>query len=168
MNDNASSVSICLELLKQGDQAAAAQLFERFFGRLAGLARAKLTPLRRQAAADHEDVALSAFHDFCQAVRTDRYLGLHGRADLWSVLAAFVAYKAKTLLDRERAQKRGGGAVRGESAFKPIEGESGMRTGLDNSISPQSDPALTAEFEELLESFQARLDEKQKEIAALM
>src|SRR5262249_3082675 len=118
MNHSSSSVSICLELLKQGDEAAAARLFERFFRRLAGLARAKLIPLRRQAATDHEDVALSAFNDFCQAVRTERYLDLHGRADLWSVLAAFVANKAKTLLDREMAQKRGGGTVRGESAFE--------------------------------------------------
>jgi RNA polymerase sigma factor (sigma-70 family) len=167
MDDSAGSVSICLELLKQGDEAAAAQLFDRFFQRLIGMARAKLTPLRRQAAADQEDVVLSAFHDFCQAVRTDRYLGLHGREDLWSVLAVFVANKAKSLLDRETAQKRGGGAVRGESAFEPTAGDSGVCAGLDGLASREADPALTAEFQELLDRFQARLDEKQKEIAAL-
>jgi DNA-directed RNA polymerase specialized sigma24 family protein len=166
MNDPTGSVSTCLELLKQGDEAAAARLFERFFRRLVGLARAKLTPLRRQAAADHEDVALSAFHDFCQAVRTDRYLDLHGRQDLWSVLAAFVANKAKTLLDRETAQKRGG-AVRGESGFEPAAGESGVGAGLDGFASREADPTLTAEVAELLDRFQARLDAKQRELAAL-
>src|SRR5262245_4458026 len=142
MNDNASSVSICLELLKQGDESAAARLFEEFFGRLVGLARAKLVSLRRQAAANHEDVALSALHDCCKEVRTERYLGLHGREDLWSVLAKFVANKAKTLRDRELAQKRGGGAVRGGSAFEPAADESGMHAGLDGLASTDSDPAL--------------------------
>jgi RNA polymerase sigma factor (sigma-70 family) len=167
MDDRTGSVSLCLELLKEGDVAAAAELFNRFFQRLVGLARAKLTPLRRQAAADEKDVVLSAFHDFCQAVRTDRYLDLHGREDLWSVLAVFVANKAKSLLDRETAQKRGSGTVRGESAFEPTAGESGVRAGLDGLASREADPALTAEFQELLDRFQARLDEKQKEIAAL-
>jgi DNA-directed RNA polymerase specialized sigma24 family protein len=167
MNDSTGSVNICLELLKQGDEDAAARLFERFFQRLAGLARAKLLPLRRQTAADPEDVVLSAFHDFCQAVRTDRYLDLHGREDLWSVLAAFVANKARTLLDRETAQKRGGGTVRGESAFEATAGESGAGGGLDGAASREADPALLAEFEELLDRFRARLDDKQKEIAAL-
>jgi DNA-directed RNA polymerase specialized sigma24 family protein len=167
MSDNTGSVSLCLELLKQGDEAAAALLFNRFFRRLAGLARAKLTPLRRQAAADQDDVALSAFHDFCQAVRTERYADLQGRDDLWSVLASFVANKAKTLIDRETAEKRGGGAVRGESVFEASAGESAERPGFDRFASRDDDPALLVEFEELLDLFMGRLDQKQKEIAAL-
>jgi hypothetical protein len=89
MSNTTGSVSLCLELLKQGDEAAAAALFARFFQRLVGLARAKLVPLEQQGAADQEDVALSAFHDFCQAVRTGRYADLHGRVALWRVLAAW-------------------------------------------------------------------------------
>jgi DNA-directed RNA polymerase specialized sigma24 family protein len=112
-------------------------------------------------------VALSAFHDFCQAVRTGRYANLHGRVDLWRVLATFVANKARTLIDRETAQKRGGGAVRGESALEPATGESGERRGLDQFASREADPALLAEFEELLDRFQARLDERQRAITAL-
>jgi RNA polymerase sigma factor (sigma-70 family) len=164
----AGSVSTCLELLKQGDDAAAALLFERYFRRLEGLARAKLIPLHRQVAADHEDVAQSAFNDFCQAVRTERYIDLHGRGDLRRVLAAFAVNKAKSLLDREKAGKRGSGAVRGESAFASKPDESGIGGGIDQIASPDTDPAMTAEFDDLLDRFHASLDEKQKEMAALM
>jgi RNA polymerase sigma factor (sigma-70 family) len=167
MSDDAGSVSTCLELLKRGDDAAAASLFQRFFQRLEGLARAKLIPLHRQVAANHEDVAQSAFNDFCEAVRTERYIDLHGRGDLWRVLAAFVVNKAKSLLDREKAGKRGSGAVRGESAFASKADESGIG-GIDRIASPDSDPAMTAEFDDLLDRFHASLDEKQKEMAALM
>jgi DNA-directed RNA polymerase specialized sigma24 family protein len=167
MSDLTGSISLCIELLKQGDAQAAAQLFDRFFRRLAGLARARLLPLRRQAAADQDDVALSAFHDFCQAVRTERYADLHGRDDLWSVLASFVANKAKTLIDRETAEKRGRGTVRGESVFEATSGASAERPGFDRFASRDDDPALLAEFEELLDLFKGRLDEKQREIAAL-
>jgi RNA polymerase sigma factor (sigma-70 family) len=168
VNDRNDSVSTCLELLKQGDDAAAALLFERFFRRLEGLARVKLIPLHRQVAADHEDVVQSAFNDFCQAVRTERYIDLRGRGDLWRVLAAFVVNKAKSLLDHEKAEKRGGGAVRGESAFASKVDEPGIRGEIDRIASPESDPAMTAEFEDLLDRFHAHLDEKQKEMAALM
>jgi hypothetical protein len=167
MSTNAGSVSTCLELLKQGDETAAALLFDRFFRRLAGLARVKLLPLRRQAAADHEDVARSAFNDFCLAVRGERYPDLHGSDDLWRVLAAFVAHKAETLLDRDTAQKRGGGAVRGESVFEPAPGQSGESRGLDQCAARGDDPALLAEFEDLLDRFKGRLDEQLREIAGL-
>ena len=167
MSATKGSISLCLELLKQGDEAAAARLFAHFFRRLAGLARAKLMPLPRQAAADHEDVVGSAFHDFCRAVRTERYAGLHGRHALWAVLATFVAHKAQTLIDREKAKKRGGGAVRGESAFEPAPGQSGGRPGLDQVAGRDDDPALLAEFDELFTRFTGRLDEKLRVIAGL-
>jgi DNA-directed RNA polymerase specialized sigma24 family protein len=167
MSANAGSVSTCLELLKQGNEAAAARLFDRLFRRLAGLARVKLLPLCRQAAADHEDVARSAFNDFWQAVRSDRYPDLHGSDDPWRVLATFVVHKAETLIDHEMAQKRGGGAVRGESVFEPTPGQSGERRGLDQLAARDDDPALLAEFEELLDRFKGRLDEQLREIAGL-
>src|SRR5262245_43324907 len=60
---SAGSVTHWLGLLRAGDHAAAQPLWERYFSRLVGLARAKLQGLPRRAA-DEEDVALSAFDSF--------------------------------------------------------------------------------------------------------
>src|SRR5207249_6675395 len=60
-----SSVSAWIDRLKDGDPAAAQPLWERYFGRLVGLARDRLRGAARRAA-DEEDVALSAFDSFCR------------------------------------------------------------------------------------------------------
>ncbi len=57
-----------ISALKQGDQAAATGLWESYFRRLVGLARARLRDVPRRTA-DEEDVALSAFDSFCRARR---------------------------------------------------------------------------------------------------
>ena len=59
------SITRCIGLLKAGDRAAAQPLWERYFRRLVGLARARLRG-RPARAADEEDVALSAFDSFCR------------------------------------------------------------------------------------------------------
>jgi DNA-directed RNA polymerase specialized sigma24 family protein len=55
------SVTTCIGTLELGDRVAAQALWERYFPRLIELARAKLRGTRA-AAADLEDVALSAMH----------------------------------------------------------------------------------------------------------
>src|SRR5262249_7150341 len=69
---SAGSVSEWIGRLKAGDADAAQQLWERYFRRLVGLARAKLRSAPRRAA-DEEDVALSAFDSFCQAAAQGRF-----------------------------------------------------------------------------------------------
>jgi RNA polymerase sigma factor (sigma-70 family) len=167
MSDKTASVSTWIERLKEGDEEAAARLWDRHFRRLLGLARARLAALRRQGAADEEDVVQSAFKDFIQAVRAERYPDLHGRDSLWRVLAAFVANKAKTLLDREAAAKRGGGRLRGESAFGPADGGSSAGQAFDRVASRELDPAAVAELEEKLQGFFAGLSDQEAEIACL-
>jgi hypothetical protein len=80
------------------------------------LARAKLQGLPRRAA-DAEDVALSAFASFCRGAEAGRFPQLAGGDDLWPLLVVITARKALKCLEREHCQKRGGGKVRGESAW---------------------------------------------------
>jgi RNA polymerase sigma factor (sigma-70 family) len=101
------SVTTWIGMLRQGDGAAAQQLWQRYFGRLVEFARGKLQGTSRRAA-DEEDVALSAFHSFC--VAADRFPRLSNRQDLWQVLVMLTARKAFQERRRQRSQKRGGQA----------------------------------------------------------
>jgi RNA polymerase sigma factor (sigma-70 family) len=109
MNDH--SVTTWIGLLRQGDNEAARQLWQRYFRRLVEFARGKLHGTPRRAA-DEEDVALSAFHSFC--VAADRFAQLSNRQDLWQILVMLTARKAFQERRRQWAQKRGGAGEPGQ------------------------------------------------------
>jgi DNA-directed RNA polymerase specialized sigma24 family protein len=97
-------------LIAHGDEEAARQIWNRYFERLVGLARAKLKRMQRPGAhQDAEDAALSALKNFCLAARDGRFPLLKNRNDLWWLLVKITARKAHDLADREGRQKRGGG-----------------------------------------------------------
>jgi DNA-directed RNA polymerase specialized sigma24 family protein len=102
------SVSGWLGLLKTGDEAAAQQLWERYFHRLVFLARKRLQGQPRRVA-DEEDVALSAFDSFCRNAQAGRFPRLADRDDLWRLLVVITARKAGHLVRDEGRLKRGGG-----------------------------------------------------------
>lgn len=110
------SVSFWVDRLKAGDAAAAQPLWEGYFARLIGLARAKLRGTPRRAA-DEEDVALSAFDSFCRAAAGGRFPRLDDRDDLWQILLMLTSRKAVNLVQHERRAKRGGNRVIPASAL---------------------------------------------------
>jgi DNA-directed RNA polymerase specialized sigma24 family protein len=112
--EHLGSVTHWIGALKAGDDAAAQRLWERYFGELVRLARAKLGAIPR-VEADEEDIALSAFHSFFQGAARGRFPRLDDRHDLWSLLVTITARKALDQAERQRRKKRGGGRVRGES-----------------------------------------------------
>jgi RNA polymerase sigma factor (sigma-70 family) len=97
-----ASVTTWIGKLKSGDSVAAQQLWQRYYARLVRLARNKLSGTPRRAM-DEEDVALSAFHSFCQAVDAGRFPVLYNRDDLWQILVMHTARKA---VDQRRYQNR--------------------------------------------------------------
>src|SRR5262249_42971590 len=105
---SAGDVTLWLEQLQQGDRAAAQPLWERYFRRLVGLARAKLRQVKRRVA-DEEDVALSAFDSFCRSAEQGRFPRLGDRDDLWQVLVVITSRKAVDQIAHEKAARRGGG-----------------------------------------------------------
>jgi len=104
------SITHCIQLLKAGERAAAQQLWERYFQRLVGLARAHLRDTPRRAA-DEEDVALSAFESFYQRAERDQFPQLNDRDDLWQLLAVVTVRKAIDLVRHEGRPTRGSGRV---------------------------------------------------------
>jgi hypothetical protein len=110
------SITVWIDHLKAGDPEAAERLWVAYFGRLVGLARQKLRGQPR-AAADEEDVALSAFDSFFRGAEQGRFPRLADRDDLWQLLVMLTARKVCRVVQHERRLKRGGGNVRHTSAL---------------------------------------------------
>src|SRR6266545_4470417 len=133
------SVTHWLNLLQGGDPRAAQQLWERYFHRLVGLARAKLQGHPRRAA-DEEDVALSVFRCLCEGASRGRFPELEDRDDLWRLLVTLTERKAYNLARDERRLKRGGGAVVGEGG-SPDDSDPGVRRRGGRGVPPPPGPA---------------------------
>jgi RNA polymerase sigma factor (sigma-70 family) len=149
------SVTYWIDALQTGDPAAAQQLWQRYFPRLVGLARARLQGASRRAA-DEEDVALSAFDSFCRRAAQGHFPDLKERDGLWALLVVLTARKATELLRHDHRMKRGGGMVRDESALQPAEGDSGP-AGLDDLPGNEPSPLEAALLAEEVETLLARL-----------
>ena len=164
--DDSGSVTHWLGALRGGDRAAAQPLWERYFARLVGLARARLrTGPGPRGVEDEEDAALSAFDSFCRAATQGRFPRLDDRDDLWRLLVALTERKLADQVRRARRLKRGGGRVRtaGELAAG---GSDDPPAGLDGIAGPEPSPAFAAEFaEEYRRLFELLRDEDLRRIA---
>ncbi|MEX0586779.1 MAG: ECF-type sigma factor, partial [Pirellulales bacterium] len=141
------SVSQWIGLVKQGDHDVAQQeLWNRYFRRLAGLAR-KMLRGAPQRVEDEEDVVLSALDSFFRGARLGRFPELQDRSDLWSLLVKITARKAINQLDKHRALKRGGGRVRGESVFVDGRAE-GSLAGIEQVVGEEPSPQFAAQVAE--------------------
>ena len=69
------SVALLLQALRLQNPDAASELWGRYFEQLRKVARRRLGP-ENAAPFDSEDVAISAFHRFCQAIRQGRFRNL--------------------------------------------------------------------------------------------
>jgi DNA-directed RNA polymerase specialized sigma24 family protein len=124
-----------LQKLRRGEPEAARALWERYFDRLAGLARHILRDAPRRAA-DEEDVALSAFDSFCRGVERGLYPRLDGHDSLWRLLVVITRRKAFDLLVAQ-----GRRPVLGESA---LAGPGDEPPGLDQVADGEPTPAFVA------------------------
>jgi DNA-directed RNA polymerase specialized sigma24 family protein len=163
---SAGSITHWIGKLKAGDHAAAQQLWERYFQRLVGLARKKLRGARRRAA-DEEDVALSAFDSFCRGAEQGRFPQLDDRHNLWRLLVVITARKALDLMQHERRQKRGGGAVRGESALLTPAGSSTSEAGIEQVLGREPTAAFAAQVAEECRRLLDRLSDPELRSVAL-
>lgn len=100
------SVTTWLAQLQCGDPEAVDRLWERYFRRLQGLARAKL-PSALQNDAHTQDVAQDAFVSLWRGAQKGQFPDLAGRDQLWRLLVVITARKAYRLA---RAEAREGAA----------------------------------------------------------
>jgi RNA polymerase sigma-70 factor, ECF subfamily len=93
-----------MQRFRDGDQDAAAQLFERYVGKLVSLAQRNLSAqLGRRI--DAEDVVQSAFRSFFRGTRDGRFQ-LESGQDLWRLLAVMTVTKLKKQVEFHTAAKR--------------------------------------------------------------
>jgi DNA-directed RNA polymerase specialized sigma24 family protein len=145
------SITALVERLKGGDHEAARILWQRYYPRLVALARKKLQGAPRRVA-DEEDAALTAFDSFCRRAERGQFPDLKDREGLWALLVILTARKVADQVKYDRRDKRGGGQVRGDSALRPGEGDTGP-AGLDGLAGGDPTPeeaALLAEEVEIL------------------
>jgi DNA-directed RNA polymerase specialized sigma24 family protein len=141
------SITGWLGNLKDGDQAAAQPLWERYFSKLVQVARGKLKRLRRTTAdEDEEDAAISAFNSFCAGAARGKFPQLADRDDLWKLLVVITARKAMAQANRHGRKKRGGGRIVDEARLFGGDwaGGDGSIAGLDRIAAEGPTPEFAA------------------------
>ena len=167
--DEGASITEWLGNLREGDQAAAQPLWERYFSKLVTVARTKLRRMRRTTAdEDEEDAALSAFNSFCAGAARGKFPQLADRDDLWRLLVVITARKAMAQANRQGRQKRGGGHVVEEAVLfgQGLGGADGSIAGLERIAADGPTPEFAAMMaEECRRLLDALDDESLKQVA---
>jgi DNA-directed RNA polymerase specialized sigma24 family protein len=167
--DEGASITEWLGNLREGDQAAAQPLWERYFSKLVTVARTKLRRMRRTTAdEDEEDAALSAFNSFCAGAARGKFPQLADRDDLWRLLVVITARKAMAQANRQGRQKRGGGRVVEEAVLfgHGLGGADGSIAGLERIAADGPTPEFAAMMaEECRRLLDALDDESLKQVA---
>ena len=112
---SSDSVTGWINQLADGNQQAAEQLWQHIAVRLQEFAAQRLD-MRTRRHYDECDAANSAFHSLCRGLADGR-LDAENRDALWGLLAVITSRKISAQQRYLNRQKRGGGAVQGESAF---------------------------------------------------
>jgi len=109
---------------------------------------------------DEEDIALSAFHSFCARAGENGFQRLDNRNELWALLATITARRVLMMKRHMMRECRGGGDVRGESAFlAPGSPDADPRQGLGNVVGEAPTPEFAAQMAEEIELLLEKLND---------
>ena len=159
------SITHWFEQVREGDSLAVRAVWERYFPELVRLAREKLRGTPRRVA-DEEDIAASVMESLFRAAQKGRFPDLADRHDLWRLLLGMTARKVVDLKRRETRKRRGGGRVRGESAFGGADSAS-EHAGLAEVIGNMPTPEFAAMMAEACQRLLERLGNPNLEALAV-
>ena len=149
------AVTTWIRRLKEGDSRSEQEIWNAYCERLVTLARKRLRGERRRDF-DEEDVAISAFNSFFRAVKEQRLPKLDDRTDLWKILVVITARKVSGQRKRIKAEKRGGGRVRGESIFALNDDD---QIGIEQALGAEPTPEVAAEVAETCQHMMEQLSD---------
>lgn len=135
------SVTGWIDQLSDGNDLAAEQLWHHLSLRLQEFASQKLD-VQTKRRYDEHDAANSAFHSLCRGFAEGRFAA-ENRDALWGLLAVITSRKISAQRRFLNRQKRGGGAVRGESGFADL-----GNAGINELAGNHSTPDVLAEVSE--------------------
>lgn len=164
--NDAQRFAAALDRVRAGNDDAIAELWNDYFQRLVRLA-AKRLPANLKRAGDEEDIALSAFNSFIAGIRRDQFPDLSGPDNLWGLLITLTGRKVNAHLRHQTRQKRGGGAVRGESVFMDPE-DARKTAGIGGISGGQMTADLNVELEEACNHLLDQLPDPQLRQIAVM
>ncbi|MFM7116703.1 MAG: ECF-type sigma factor [Planctomycetota bacterium] len=166
--DSSDDLSSSLgELLNKAPQEAEA-IWAEFFPRMLKLAKVKLGGMQLRTF-DEEDVALSAMNSFFRGKNDGRFERLDSRDEMWRLLATITVRKVTSQRRKAMADKRGAGAIRGESIFfNPANADSSMIAGLGNFSDDRLLPDTTEEILKNCEHLLEKLDDEKLRRTAIM
>ncbi len=146
--ESTSSVTEWLKLLRsQGDEAAANDLWNRYFQKLVRHLRVRIDRRCRQVT-DEEDIALSAMDLLFRGISDGKFPDLSDRDSLWNLLLTLAERRATRHFHRATAQKRGAGRVVHEGALEASRfGGQGITQFADGGPSPEFAAIVSEEIE---------------------
>jgi RNA polymerase sigma-70 factor (ECF subfamily) len=149
-----------LARVRAGDQAAAAQVVDRYARRLVTLARARLDRriLRKE---DPEDVLQSVFKSFFRRAGQGQFQ-LDSADDLWALLVSLTLHKCGHRADYFRAARR---SIQREA--QPQERATESATAPCEALAREPTPVEAAILAETLERLLDGLEDHQKQIVQL-
>ncbi|MCA9035972.1 MAG: hypothetical protein KDA91_12630 [Planctomycetaceae bacterium] len=161
MNNQSAMIS-WLGQLRDGDDAAACQLWDQYFSQLLALTRQRLRHTSR-AMSDEEDIVISAMKSFCIGLRNGRFEQLTGRESLWRVLLTITLRKIADKHQFDHRGKRDISRIQSGHA-NDVGGDTTLETLLSREPDPQTAIACADEIASLLE----RLEHDDLQRIALM
>ncbi len=142
--------------LREGSSRATEKLWRLYFERMVTVARRKVLGSQR-AAADEEDIALSAFKSFCLAFQQGRFEVRDDSENLWPLLVTLTINKAIDHLRKENRSKRRPARTGSDGGIHRF--SAATADALDELVSAESPPELAAAAAESFEQLLDTLDE---------
>ena len=146
-----SSISEWIAKVKDGDERAAAWIWNRCFSQLVDVARKRLAHVPRSVE-DEEDVAICALTSFFDAAASGRFPDLSDEKSLWRVLSRLTQQKAVDAIRRHWKQRTHAGGNHGATSNG---GNGQIRDSLADAadhVTPEIAAVLEEEIRLLLES----------------
>ena len=161
-----AAVTGWIERLSKGDEEAANKIWQKYFGELVKFARRNLQQGHGRAF-DEEDVAICAMNSLFRGLKEGRFPNLSDRNELRNLLFTIAARRVFRQRRDARRIKRGGGRVRGESAFINPHSDEDETAGIADVLDTKPSPDLACELAESAQRLLEGLDDTLKQIVLL-